>query len=147
MNEQQADFDSPWKEVLETYFQEFMAFFFPTVYDLIDWEKGYEFLDKELQKVVHEAVVGRRWADKLVRVHHQNGKEEWILIHIEIQSQVEVDFAERMYVYHYRLFDRYHRRVVSLAILETHAPNGGHRSMATLWVGAASVFDFLPSSW
>jgi len=39
------------------------------------------------------------------------------LVHIEIQGQVDPGFAERMYVYHYRLFDRYRRDVVSLAVL------------------------------
>jgi hypothetical protein len=34
----------------------------------IDWNRGYSFLDKELQKVVRDARLGRRLADKLVRV-------------------------------------------------------------------------------
>ena len=29
MSIQPTDYDSPWKEALERYFQEFMAFFFP----------------------------------------------------------------------------------------------------------------------
>ena len=33
------------------------------------------------------------------------------------QGQPESDFAKRMYVYNYRLFDRYDRPVVSLAVL------------------------------
>jgi hypothetical protein len=37
--------------------------------------------------------------------------------HIEVQGQVEPDFPEPMYVYNYRLFDRYHRPVASFAIL------------------------------
>ncbi|MCG8353364.1 MAG: hypothetical protein MI924_36830 [Chloroflexales bacterium] len=36
---------------------------------------------------------------------------------IEIQGQEETAFAERMFVYHYRLFDRYHHPIVSLAVL------------------------------
>jgi hypothetical protein len=30
------DYDSPWKEVLERYFKEFMLFFFPTAYQGIE---------------------------------------------------------------------------------------------------------------
>ena len=30
---------------------------------------------------------------------------------------MDPDFEERMFVYHYRIFDRFHRRVVSLAVL------------------------------
>ena len=62
-----ADYDSPWKEMLELYFQEFMAFFFPEIATEIEWEAGYEFLDKELQQVVRDADLGRRIADKLAQ--------------------------------------------------------------------------------
>ncbi|HTE20367.1 MAG TPA: hypothetical protein VK689_18540, partial [Armatimonadota bacterium] len=62
------DYDSPWKEALERYFPPFLAFFFPVAYADIDWSRGYEFLDKELQSVVRDAELGRRLVDKLVRV-------------------------------------------------------------------------------
>jgi hypothetical protein len=39
------------------------------------------------------------------------------LVHVEVQTSEEADFARRMYVHNYRLFDRYNREVVSLAIL------------------------------
>ena len=35
--------------MLERYFPEFMAFFFPEAHQEIDWETEYLFLDKELQ--------------------------------------------------------------------------------------------------
>ena len=38
------DYDSPWKDILERYFPEFMALFFPGVFREIDWSKGYESL-------------------------------------------------------------------------------------------------------
>ncbi len=37
------DTDSPWKEILEHYFEPFMALFFPDAHAEIDWERGYEF--------------------------------------------------------------------------------------------------------
>jgi hypothetical protein len=55
MSDHQVDYDSPWKEALERYFEAFMAFFFPQAHSDIDWARGYEFLDKELQQVVREA--------------------------------------------------------------------------------------------
>ncbi|MFM7715223.1 MAG: hypothetical protein ACKO7A_21690, partial [Microcystis sp.] len=45
------------------------------------------------------------------------GEEVWILIHIEIQSQYEENFPQRMYIYNYRAFDLYQKPVISLAIL------------------------------
>lgn len=92
-----TDFDSPWKEALVRYFPAFLQFFFPEAHRDIRWERGYEFLDKELQRVVRDAELGKRLADKLVKVWRRDGEEVWVLIHIEVQGQVEAGFAERMF--------------------------------------------------
>lgn len=39
------------------------------------------------------------------------------MIHIEVQSQYDKEFTQRMYIYNYRSFDLFHRPVISLAIL------------------------------
>ncbi len=110
-------YDSPWKEILEHYFPEFMAFFFPAAYREIDWSRGYESLDQELLQVVREAESGKRLADKLMKVWRLDGEELYVVIHIEIQGQHDTEFPLRMYVYNYRLFDRHQRPIVSLAVL------------------------------
>jgi len=84
-------------------FPEFLAFY-PALYEAIDWARGHEMLDKELQRVLREAEQTRRTIDKLVRVWRRDGREEWVLIHVEVQNQDEADFAQRVFVYHYRLF-------------------------------------------
>ncbi len=117
-----TDYDSPWKEVLDLYFQAFIAFFFPRIHAAIDWSRGHEALDKEFQQIMRDAELGGRVADKLVKVWLKGGQEVWVLIHVEVQSQEEKDFGERMYVYNYRTFDRYNRRVVSLAVLADERP-------------------------
>lgn len=120
---QMSDFDSPWKEIIEHYFVEFMQFFFPVAYEGIDWQRGYTFLDKELQKVVRDAETKRRQVDKLVQVYEkEGGAEAWVLIHIEVQSQTSQAFSQRMFIYNYRLFDRYAKEVVSFAILSDDSP-------------------------
>lgn len=111
------DFDSAWKEAIDALFDSFMAFFFPSAHAEIDWARGFEMLDKELQQITPDAEQGRRFADKLVKVWRTDGEEEWALIHVEFQSQREKEFAKRMFVYNYRLFDRYNRIVASFAIL------------------------------
>lgn len=116
------DYDSPWKTALESNFPEFMAFFFPRAHVLIDWEAGYEFLDKELQQVVRDADLGRRYVDKLVRVRLLSGDERWVCIHIEVQGDPEDDFNRRMFIYHYRLFDRFGQPLASLAVLADEQP-------------------------
>jgi hypothetical protein len=89
----------------------------------IDWKHGYQPLDKELQKLSPQAETGRRVVDKLMRVWRTSGDEEWILVHIEVQSQPAADISKRIFVYHYRLLDRYNREVVSLAVLGDDQPN------------------------
>lgn len=111
------DYDSPWKEAIEEMLPDFMAFYFPKACWAIDWGKPHRFLDQELQKIVPASDTGRRVVDKLVEVAMRRGGHQWVHLHIEIQSHREGDFAERMMVYHYRIFDRFRRPVASLAML------------------------------
>ena len=61
--------------------------------------------------------------DKLVRVTTRDGDEQWVCVHIEIQGQHEVDFPERLFVYNYRIYDRYRRPVATLAVLADTSPS------------------------
>jgi hypothetical protein len=63
-----TDLDGPWKDVLRGYFPQALQFFFPNTAALVDWERPYEFLDKELLQITREAEVGKRYADLLVKV-------------------------------------------------------------------------------
>lgn len=112
-----SDYDSPWKGALETYLEDFFALFLPSVHAEIDWSRKPVFLDTELQQVVRDAELGRRLADKLVQVWRRDGSDAWVLIHIEVQSSEEANFARRVFTYYYRLVDRYDRPVMSLAVL------------------------------
>ncbi len=117
-NERESDdYDSPWKGLIEQYFVDLLAWFFPKAHAGIDWARGYEFLDQELAQETRDAEVGRRRVDKLARVTGRDGAEDWVWVHIEVQGARQREFAERMFVYHYRLFDRYRKPVVSLAVL------------------------------
>ncbi len=117
MNQTTANYDEPWKEALTEYFEAFLYFFFPEVHQLIDWTKTPESLEKELKRITASAKTKKRFADKLYKAWLLEGQEVWILIHIEIQSQYETDFPQRMYIYNYRAFDLYQKPVISLAIL------------------------------
>ena len=43
--------DSLWKAILEDLFEEFLRFFFPNADEIFDMEKGFQFLDKELEQL------------------------------------------------------------------------------------------------
>ena len=136
-----TEFDSPWKEIVQNYFPEFIQFFFPQVYQEIDWNQGFEFLDQELQQVVRDAELGKRLVDKLVKVYRR-GQEIWVLIHIELQSQEENEFPERMYVYNYRIYDKYRKPVASLAILGDERENWRPNQFGYQLFGCQVDFQF-----
>jgi hypothetical protein len=112
-----AVYDETWKEAMNKWFESFVAFFFPQVHRDLDGHRGWESLDAELREVVRDAAWGAKRVDKLVKVWRRDGAELWLLVHLEIQSQYEADFPRRMFVYHYRILDRYNHPVVSLAVL------------------------------
>lgn len=117
MNAITANYDESWKEALSEYFDSFLDFFFSPIYQQIDWTKIPQALDKELQQITASSDTEKCVADKLYQVWLLDQQEIWILIHIEIQSQYDRDFSQRMYIYNYRAFDLYQKPVVSLAIL------------------------------
>lgn len=118
-----TDYDSPWKEALDRYFEQCLAFFFPQVHADIEWDRGYAMLDKELQQIVRPAKLGRLYVDKLVKVWLKSGTVTWLLIHVEVQTWKEGDFPRRMHVYNHRIFERYEQEVISLAILADDDPD------------------------
>ncbi len=118
-----SDYDSPWKEALDVYFESFIELCFPWIHADINWAKGYESLDTDLREVIRDAEIGNRLADKLVKVWLHDGTEVFVLIHVEVQSQYQADFAQRIYVYNHRLFEKYGREVISLAVLGDNDPN------------------------
>jgi hypothetical protein len=117
------DYDSPWKEAVESYFPEFIEFYFPEASQQIAWARGYQFLDQELRAVVQDAELGKRFVDKLAKVALRDGSERWVYAHLEVQGSAQAEFAERMFVYNYRLYDRYRQPVASLAVLADTTAN------------------------
>jgi hypothetical protein len=137
-----SDHDSPWKEALEGYFPEFLALLFPHIHAGIDWSRGHQFLDKELQQIVRDAATGRRYADKLVGVHRRDGQPAWVLVHVEVQGAPEAAFAERMFVYNHKIRDAHGIPVASLAVLADADPRfRPERYQDDLW-GCAIDFRF-----
>jgi hypothetical protein len=108
--------DELWKKIIEDLFEDFMAFFMPELYRDIDFTKGYNFLDKELTTLFPDAEETKRFPDMLVKVFLKNGSEQWILIHIEVQGYDDECFSERMFIYFYRIFDLYRKKITALAI-------------------------------
>jgi len=142
-DEEELELDGPWKEAIEQFFPEFFEFYFPHVHSAVDWARGYEFLDKELEKLAPEAEIGRGTVDKLARVWLTHGEETWLLIHIEVQNQPQREFPARMFRYHHRLRDRYDRMPVSIAVLGDDRPAWRPDHYAEESFGCRVRFDYL----
>ncbi len=112
----QTSRDALWKGIIEDLFDDFLRFFYPDDIDLIDFSKGFEFLDKELEALFPDAESRDRRADKLVKVHTKQGDTQWILIHIEVQGYYDKYFAERMFNYYYRILEKYKKKIAAIAI-------------------------------
>ncbi len=110
--------DYLWKGILEDIFDDFLRFFYPDADDLFDFSKGFEYLDKELEQLFppEDDQFETRFVDKLVKVYRKNGREEWILVHIEIQGYADKNFPERIYQYYSRIYDKYGKDITAIAI-------------------------------
>jgi predicted transposase/invertase (TIGR01784 family) len=104
--------DRLFKELLKTFFNEFIEIFFPQVYEAIDLE-NIHFLEQELFTDVTRG--DRHLVDILVQTRL---KEEpgIILVHVENQASVERDFAERMFVYFSRLYQGHRCRILPITV-------------------------------
>jgi hypothetical protein len=101
-----TDYDSPWKDILESYFQSALELCFPQIARQINWSKGVQLLSKEFQKIVRRSELGRRSVDVLLQVWSVAGREQWVLLHVEVQAQRDPEFPRRMFDYYSRICQR-----------------------------------------
>jgi hypothetical protein len=108
---------------MEEVFPDLLRFIYPDADKVYNMERGFEFLDKELAELNPQPNEEKdsRFADKLVKLYHRDGVEEWVLLHVEVQgdTQDRDAFSERMYTYFYRIRDRYPGRLVSALAIFT----------------------------
>jgi len=135
-------YDSPWKDILEIYFEYFLQFFFPDIHSAIDWNQPIEFLNKELKQVTRDAEVGRRYADTLAKVYRLNGQVSYLYIHVEIQSQWEANFPERIFYYNTRLCEQYNSIVESLVVFGDDSIDWRPNQYSIQGIGITKTFTF-----
>ena len=95
--------DQLFKELLTTFFVEFLQLFFPPVVDYLD-ANSVEFLDKE---VFTDVTSGEAHVVDLVAKCRVRGRAAFFLVHVEAQERVERNFDRRMFRYFARLYDRH----------------------------------------
>ena len=115
--------DSSWRKILDKLLPEFLAFYFPEIHGAVAFNRGFVFLDKELHKILpQDDDSGQHVVDKLIKIYLRDGRERWLLLHIEIQGYREREFSKRVYRCNYRIADRFEKEVVSLVLLTDDDP-------------------------
>jgi hypothetical protein len=114
---QDSDYDGAWKEALRLCLALFLAKYFPWEYAAIDWSYELVWCDKELSQIIGQSGQRNRRVDVLVKVRLLTGEEQWILLHLEIQSSYEEGFAARISLYNAGIHWLFKRRVLTLVVL------------------------------
>lgn len=104
--------DRLFKELLGTFFTEFVALFFPDVYREIDLTH-LNFLQQE---VFTDVTVGEKHIVDLLVETRLRDEDGLILIHVETQAKFQEEFAERMFVYFSRLYQKFRRRILPIVV-------------------------------
>jgi hypothetical protein len=109
--------DSPWKVTVEQFTRSLLEVTFPEVAAGIDWSVQLESLEQELHEITPASEIGAKRVDKLLKVRLLNGTDQWLYLHIEVQMHYDPNLPKRLFIYHYRIFDRYGVSPLTLVIL------------------------------
>ena len=112
------DHDRLFKELLTTFFVEFIELFFPELAAYLD-RGSVEFLDKE---VFTDVTHGERHEADIVAKASFRGKELGFLIHVEPQARRETVFSRRMFTYFARFHEKYDLPVYPIAVFSYLTP-------------------------
>jgi predicted transposase/invertase (TIGR01784 family) len=117
--------DSAWKDIIRDYLPDFLTWYFPSVAAALDLSARPVFRDKELNRISRGNRLPGRVADLLIELPPSGAATSraihppptLILCHVEIQGSPESTFAERLFQYAYRIYDRFGHFPVTLVVL------------------------------
>ena len=107
------DYDAAWKTILEAFEEEIVELLFPEIYPKINWEIKSEALDNELLEIQKDIFskeeAEKIISDKIIKVKLKDNESKILFIHVEVQSYSSNEnvFAERMFRYFYRIWDKF----------------------------------------
>ncbi|MCX6367047.1 MAG: Rpn family recombination-promoting nuclease/putative transposase [Armatimonadetes bacterium] len=118
MNEEAIDHDRLFKELLTTFFVEFIQGFLPDVAAYLDPD-SIEFLDKEVFTDITE---GKRYESDIVVKARFQGKEAFFLLIVENQSTPQSGFPRRMFTYFARFHEKFDLPIYPVVIYSFDRP-------------------------
>ena len=112
------DHDRLFKELLSTFFLEFIELFFPEVITYLE-PNSLQPLDKE---IFTDVTAGERYeADLIFKARFRN-QDSFFLIHTEHQARTETNFSQRMFRYFARLYEKFAVPVYPVVLFSYDAP-------------------------
>jgi len=94
------DHDRLFKELLTTFFREFLDLFLPDVAAALDPEAAIVPMDKE---VFTDVTLGEKHEVDVLMKARFRGQDAFFLVHVENQATPQADFPKRMFRYFARL--------------------------------------------
>ena len=108
MAKTKLSYDIFWKDLITIMLEDFIAFCMPDLHKQIDYTVEPVFLEQEFDKLISDLKKrGIKFCDKLVKVRLKDGTDKWLFIHIEIQKNPDTKLPVRMFIYFYRIYDKY----------------------------------------
>ena len=134
--------DSAWKGILDDLFPQFVAFFMPDLYELINFKIEPKQLDNEFRSLFPESESNDRRVDKLFEVHLKNGENKWILLNIEVQSYEDENFAKRMYQHYARIFDKFDKEIEAIVVYTYKTNRHKYKKYKSKFLGTKLTYEF-----
>jgi predicted transposase/invertase (TIGR01784 family) len=113
-----TDHDQLFKELLSTFFIEFLELFLPQVADAID-QDSVTFLPQEY---FADLTLGEKQVIDLLAEVRLAGQDTGFLIHVENQASTEANFARRIFFYFARLHQKYLQRIYPIVVFSFDEP-------------------------
>ncbi|MEH2077392.1 MAG: Rpn family recombination-promoting nuclease/putative transposase [Nostoc sp.] len=132
------DHDRLFKELLSTFFVDFLDLFLPQVVSQID-RNSIHFLPQEIFTDVTSGE--KKEIDLLAQVRYQQ-QDTCFLIHVENQSYTETAFAKRMFKYFARLHEKYDLPIYPVVIFSFDEPKRAESQNYHVTFGDFKVLEF-----
>jgi Domain of unknown function (DUF4351)/Putative transposase, YhgA-like len=132
------DHDRLFKELLTTFFVEFLELFLPEIASTLD-PASIRFLPQEY---FSDLTSGEDKIIDLLAEVKQSGEEIGFLVHVEAQSYTQSNFARRMFFYFARLYQKYVQKIYPIVIFSFDEPRRVEPQTHSVEFSSLKVLEF-----
>jgi hypothetical protein len=129
--------DQLFKQLIHTFFAEFLELFFPDVYHHVDFSS----IRPLSEEMFTDLIEGESLRADIVIEAKLKGHDTLFIIHVEPQSYMQPDFNRRMYQYFSLLFHKYRKPILPIAIF-SYDENRNERNDFTITFPFFHVLTF-----